>query len=266
MKIFTKIVLQMLDNPEEYAIIKKVGYEYKGPVALACGSTSQQNQIAQSQQNFMNQAQQQATSVFGSSSSVFNSLMSTFAPIVAAGPSQQGFSQQELANLNSQAITQTGQSYKNAKEALGEAESAQGGGTVALPSGANVGANLSLTENAANQTANELGQITQANYQQGQQNYQNAVQGELAAPGVFNPATSALNAGTSAGTAAANTANQIAQENNSWVSAVTGALGGIAGAAVGGGGILSNITKGLGNTNSSVNNPSTQAPYGNNSD
>lgn len=199
-----------------------------------CGSTAAQNQIEQSQQNFMNQVQQQAGSVFGSSSQVFKDLMNTFTPTVAAGPNQQGFSPAELSNLNSQAITQTGRAYKNAKEALGDQFAAQGGGNTVNPSGAQVGADLNLAEGAANQTANELGGINAANWETGRQNYQTAVKGMMGATDVFNPSTGMANAGTGAGEAAANTANQIAQENNSWVSAVTGALGSIAGSAMGG--------------------------------
>ena len=57
--------------------------------------------------------------------------------------------------------------------------------------------------------------------------------GAEAAPSVFSGSTGAVNALTGSSSAAGNTANQIATQNNSWVQAVTGALGGIAGAAVG---------------------------------
>ena len=125
------------------------------------------------------QMTQQAQEVFGNSSQVFNQLLSTFAPIVAAGPSQQGFSQQELANLNSQAITGVGQNYKNAKEAVGEAEAAQGGGNLALPSGAEVGTDLSLASSAANQTSAEESQITAANYQTGRSKLRECCTGRI---------------------------------------------------------------------------------------
>src|SRR5208283_5298206 len=197
-----------------------------------CGSTGAQNQIQSSQIAFMNQAAAQASAIFGQDSTVFNDLLATFAPTVAAGPNQQGFSAQEESNLNSQAITETGQAYKNAKQALGENQSASGGGNVALPGGASIGENLGLAESAANQTSSELSQITEANYATGRQNYDFAVQGLMAAPGVFGSSTNATNALTGSRSSAANTANQIAQQNNSWVSAVTGALGNVAGVAV----------------------------------
>jgi len=231
MRIFTRLEYHW--NNGNYVLDNSESFEYNGKIAVLCGASAAQNATAQAQSNFYNQLTSQATQVFGNDSQVFSGLMSTFAPIVAAGPSQQGFSPQELSNLNSEAITQTGTSYKNAKEALGNQEAAQGGGTVALPSGANVGANLSLAESGANQTASELGQITQANYAQGNANYQNAVKGEESATDVFNSSTNSANSATGAGTAAANTENQITQDNNSWVNATIGALGSVAGAAVG---------------------------------
>jgi hypothetical protein len=169
--------------------------------------------------------------VFGNSSTVFSSLMKTFAPIVQAGPDQQGFSPTLNANLNSQAITQTAQGYKNAKAAVGNEEAAIGGGNTSLPNGATIGADVNLASSAANQTSSELSQITQANYAQGNKNYTSAVGGEEALPGVFTPASGAAGEATGAGEAAGSMANQISSENSSWVGAVTGALGSAAGAA-----------------------------------
>lgn len=200
-----------------------------------CGATSSQNQIENQQQSFYSTMIGQAQQVFGNSSTVFNNLMSTFQPVVAAGPSQQGFSPTELSALNSQAITSVGQGYNNAKEALGDQLAGAGGGTSVLPGGAGIGVRDSLAENAANQTSSELNQITQADYATGRQNYLNAVQGEAAAPGAFGASAGFAGEATGAGGAAASTANQIATQQNSWMQAVTGALGGIAGAATTGG-------------------------------
>jgi hypothetical protein len=243
MKIFTEIKMQWDDGMGRYVRLYDKTYEYNGLVALACGASNSQKQIEQSQQNFMKQAQTQAGQVFGASNQVFNSLMSTFAPTIAAGPNQQGFSPALLSAMNSQAISNVGQSYKNAKAAVGNQQAALGGGNTALPSGAEIGVNLGLAEAGANQTASTLNQITQENYAVGRQNYDKAVAGLEQAPGVFSTSTGATNAATGAGEAAANTANQIAQQDNSWVSAVTGAIGSVAGAALGPGGA---ITKGLG--------------------
>lgn len=263
MKIYTKVVWTWNDECKEYIKLYDHSFEYSGNIALACGASSQQKQIEQGQQNFFNQLTQQATQVFGGASSVFKSLVNTFTPTVAAGPNQQGFSPAELSAMQSQAITGTGQAYANAKAAVGNQEAAFGGGNVTLPSGVNEATDVGLAIAGANETAGSLNQITQENYAVGRQNYENAVKGLAQAPDVFNPASSAAGEATGAGTAAANTANQIAQEGNSWMSAVGGILGGVAGAATGG---LSNVAggfiKNLGNQNN-INGPT---PYGKNSD
>jgi hypothetical protein len=265
MKVHTLTRFEWCESRKQYVKVLDEWFEYAGPVELTCGATQQQQQIGASQQNFMNQVQQQAGTVFGNSSTVFQDLLNTFTPTVNAGPNQQGFSAQELSNLNSQAITQAGVGYRNAKEAVGNALSAEGGGNVSLPSGTQTGIEASLAENAANQTSTELGQITEQNYAVGRQNYENAVSGLAGAPNVFNPATSTANAATGAGTAAANTANQIAQENNSWVSAVTGALGQVGGAFASGG--LSTLLNGATSaTQPAPQAPNPNAPYGPNSD
>jgi hypothetical protein len=263
--IHTRTIFEWDEKRIKYVKVYDEGYEWDGSVEQACGSTAAQNAIGSSQQNFMTQAQSQASTVFGGASQAFQGLMSAFAPIVAAGPSQQGFSQQQLSNLNSQAITQTGISYKNAKEAVGEAQSSVGGGNVSLPSGTQTGEDLGLAESAANQTSSELGQITQANYAEGNANYNAAVSGELAAPGIFSASTGATGAATNAGSAAASTANQIASQNNSWVGAVTGLAGALGGAALGDPSLFAGLG-GSNGSNSGVNNASTQAPYGSNSD
>ena len=199
-----------------------------------CGATGAQNQIQAGQQSLFNNMVGQAQQVFGNSSQVFNDLMSTYSPIVAAGPNQQGYSPTELASMNSQAITNAGQQYKNQKEALGDQQAAYGGGTANLPGGSNLARQTSLAENTGNLTAASLNQITQNNYATGRANYWQAAQGLAGAPSVFNPATSAASSAVGAGAQAANTANQIASQSNSWQQLVGGALGAVAGAATGG--------------------------------
>lgn len=231
MKIYRTLVLRWVDN--QYIKVHEDSYEYNGEVSLTCGASGAQNQIEQSQQSFANQVQGQAGQIFGQSSSVFNDLMNTFSPIVAAGPGQQGFTPTETSALNSQAITGVGQSYKNEKQALGDQQAAQGGGRAVLPGGASTGPQLQLAENAGNQTAGELNQITQANYNQGRQNWLSAASGLASAPGVFGTALGADSTTGGLQGGAANTANQIAQENAGPLQAVIGAAGSVAGAAAG---------------------------------
>jgi len=230
MKIYTHITFEW--SGDKLVPVDSTWYEYNGPVESCCGATSQQKGLLTSQTNFYNTLQQQMSTVFGNSSSVFQDLMNTYAPVVAGGPSQHGFSPSELASLNSQAITQTGQAYQHAKEAVGEQTAAFGGGNNYLPSGYQGNLQTQLANSAASQTSNELNQINQADWQTGRQNWMFAAQGLAGAPSVFNPATGFAGAANQAGEAASNTANQIAQENNSWVNALVGAGAGIAGGAL----------------------------------
>ena len=199
-----------------------------------CGASSEQKEIEQKQSALLDQMMNQSQEVFGDSSQVFKDLQSSFSPIVAAGPNQNGFSPAEESALRSNAITETGQAYRNASTAVKEANAAFGSGNEFLPGGSEIGRDVQVANQGAAQTAGALNKIDLANAQTGRENYFEAAKGLAGTPEVFNPATGAGNAATNAGSAAAETANEIAQENNSWVSAVTGALGGIAGSAASG--------------------------------
>lgn len=246
MKIFTTYISNWSEEHGAYIpdLDKSVYFDYSGEVALCCGATPGQTEVGNTQSAAYTQMVSQASQQFGQASGVFNDLISSFAPTVAAGPDQEGFSAGELSNLNSEAITQTGQAYKNAKAAAGDANAAVGGGNVNLPGGAKVGTNDALAVGAADQTASELGQIKQADYTAGKQNYNTAVTGLENAPGVFGTSNQAGEAATGSGTAASNTQNQIATQDDSWVNAVTGALGSVAGVATGG--IIKNYGAGSG--------------------
>jgi len=200
-----------------------------------CGASSQQKQIEQAQSNYYNTLTQQANQIFGYASSIFNELQSTFAPILAKGPNQEGFSDAEKQNLNNEITNDTGSSYKKAADAVNSQLAAQGGGDVPIISSSQNQVRQELATSAASQEAAERRQVTAADYATGRQNFLAAAGALSGATNVFNPATSAAGAATNAGSAAANTADQISQMNNSWINATIGALGGIAGAAAKGG-------------------------------
>jgi hypothetical protein len=228
--IYTKIVLDMVSN----TILNTEGFWYDGPIERACGASKQQGQIEQTQQSYYNTLINQAQTEFGNASQIFNDLTSSFEPILAQGPNQNGYSEAELANLNSQAITQTGQAYRNAAQAAGERTAAAGGGSQVLPSGAAAGINANIATAGAAQTASQLADIRNTSAALGRQNWLAAAGVLGGAPGVFGTSTGASNAATSGGNAAANTANQISQANSSWENLVGGVLGGVASGVTGG--------------------------------
>lgn len=209
-----------------------------------CGATSLMKTIGGEQSQFFTTLMQQAQTVFGNASSVFQDLKNTFSPILAAGPNQEGFSGAEKTALNSQVTEGTANTYAKASTALSEQQAAKGGGNSSIPSGADQQQKEQLAASAA---ASESGQklaVEQADYEQGRQNWVTAAQGLSGATSVFNPATGAAGAATQGGGAAASTANDISQADNSWANAAFGALGQVGGAVVSGG--MSNLGKGKG--------------------
>ncbi len=178
-----------------------------------CGASAQQTQIAAEQQANFNQMSNQAAAVFGDTSQVFKELQSSFAPILAAGPGQGGFTAPELANLQSQAVTQGGIATRNAEQAAGERAAAAGGGTTVLPSGAQLGMNANIAEAGAQATAGQLSNINLENAQLGQQNWMNAAGILGGAANTFNASTGAGSAATGSGSAAMSGASSVQQAN-----------------------------------------------------
>ena len=194
-------------------------------VSGGCGASSQEKNIASEQnQNFQNLTSQ-AQSIFGSDSQIFNQLNSAFSPILAAGPGQSGFTPAQLATMNSQAITQTGQQFRHAAQAAGERSAAIGGGQEILPSGAALNQQTQIAEAGAANTANALTNINLQNQIQGRQNWLQAANVLGGAGNVFNSATNAAGAGTQAGGSAMQGATDVNQANNAWVGDVMGVLG-----------------------------------------
>jgi hypothetical protein len=224
-------------------VLEHEKYAYSGPYEKCCGASSQQEQIEASQQAYYQTLQSEANTEFQGAMKAFNDLYGVMAPIVAAGPNQLGYSAGQLQNLDTTAVTGTAQAYSGAAQAARQ-QAAAAGGSNFVPSGATLQENGIIAGQAAAQEGSELSQIMQSDYAQGNANFFQASGDLAAATGTFNPATAGAGAANTGGSDAANTANQIAQENNSWMQAVSGALGGIAGGVASGG--MSNLGKGVG--------------------
>jgi hypothetical protein len=253
MFILTKLAVSMITGK----ILEYEGFEYLGPIEFACGATSAQNQIESTQQNYYTTLTSQAQAEYGQASRVFNDIYSAMAPIVDAGPNQQGFSAAELSNLNANATTGAGQAYSSAAQSARQQEAAAGGSDF-VPTGANEQINAEIGAQGAAQESNSLNQIEAANYSTGRSNYFTAAGDLVGASGAYGASTGAANAATGAGSAASNTANQIAQEDNSWMQAVSGVLGGTLGGVTSGG--MSNLGKGVGFFGQNAPSPSPTGP------
>lgn len=189
-----------------------------------CGASQQQKDIEASQAAFYNTLTSEYKTVFGENQAILGTLTSSLEPILQAGINQQGFSPEELANLNNMVTNQTGQNYGNAKAAIAWEQGAEGGGNNFIPSGAKQEIQAQLAQSAAQQESGEQQQIQASNYATGRSNYLAAEEGLSGVASQYNPAGFA-NATTGAGGAAAQTADQITQANNSWMNLVAGGLG-----------------------------------------
>lgn len=192
-----------------------------------CASDSQ-NQLEQEQLAAYQQAQQLTAEQYQNEQAIFAPMAKQFQSILDRGPGQQGFSDAERADLNATATEGTAENYKSASKALGESLAAEGGGDIPLPTGAQTQTREELAASSAQTQSEEESQIKQADYNQGYQEWLTAGQGLMGIATGENP-LGFENAETSAGSAAGTTAEQIAQENNSWISAAIGAAGAIGG-------------------------------------
>ena len=194
------------------------------------GPSDTQIELQKEQMDFYKTLQSEYQTVFGQNQAILKSLTSSFEPILKAGINQEGFSEAELNALNSAAVTGSGQAYSAAEKAVGNKLAAEGGGNTFIPSGAKEQIHEQLASSAAKNLGNQELGITEANYATGRQNYLEAANILGGVASQYNP-TGYAGAATNAGSAAGTTANQIAQEQNSWLNAVIGGVSGLAGAA-----------------------------------
>jgi len=106
---------------------------------------------------------------------------------VEAGPSQQGFSPEELAAKNTQALNSTGANYSNAARAVQGQLSGRGGDS-GLESGIDQQIRGTLAGEAAGELSREQLGITDENFATGRKNFLNALSGESVLAKEFNPA------------------------------------------------------------------------------
>lgn len=196
-----------------------------------CGATSAQTDIQQQQIQMMTELNANYATQFGEEQGILKSLTDTFTPILDAGPNQEGFNPAEKTALNSKATQGVATNYAAARKSLADTLAA-GEGDAFLPSGAEGQDFGELDTSAAQLESEEQLQIEQADYDTGRQNFDTAA-GALSETAGLTNSTAAAGAATSGSSAAATTANQIAEENNSWVAPVLGAVGGVLGGAAG---------------------------------
>lgn len=243
MKVYTKVVWDI----ESGTVLEADSFEYTGEAALAKGATSeeksldaQQAALAQQEAQFYSTLQSTFQQQFAQQTAILNTLQSVWGPIFQAGPSQEGFSQQEKSALTTQAMEGTSSEYQKALQATNDAIAARGGDSF-LPSGADAQVRANVATAAAQNQSQENLNIQQADYERGYQNFLAASNALSGVSTQYNPLGYAGTANQGGGTAAGGfndafqSASTIQQQDQaaSPIGAISGAIGGAAGAVLG---------------------------------
>ena len=201
-----------------------------------CGPSGAEKSIANQQQNFFSQLQSSYAQNFGAQSAILGQLQQALSPILQSGPNQMGFSQQENAALNSQAINNAATANRNAQVIAGS----NVGGNTGVTTGGQKQLQAQIATGVGNNLSSNLNNIALQNAQTGRQNFFGA---ESALGGVansYNPAQFASLTNTAGGNAFG-AANSINQQKNQEFADIGGALTGL------GGGLLGGLSGGLNN-------------------
>ena len=220
-------------------------YEYDGEISgFLGGATTGEKGIATDEEEFMQNLQNEQQTQFQNEQQAQNQVQQAWAPIVAGGAYQYGFSTAEDQQLQQNIENQGAQATENTENAAQLREQQATGGAGGGPAGGTEALNAQIAATGAQQTATNLGQEKELGYETGRQNFENAVGGESEVAQLANPAGYGSVANQSAQEAMAGQ-NQIQTANaNSLTSKLLGgtigAIPAIAGSVVqglqGGGG------------------------------
>jgi hypothetical protein len=188
------------------------------------GPSASQENLESEQAAFYAQGIQQAETTFGEQQQLLSQIKGVYDPILAAGPSQEGFSAAEKSKLDAGVVDTTATNYKNAAKAVGESEAGLGGGDNPIPTGAQDELKEDVALSSGEEESREENQVDEADWQQGEHNFEDATAAEENVSGQYNPIGEST-AATGAGNAASTTASAIASESDDWMNAAIGAAG-----------------------------------------
>jgi hypothetical protein len=206
-----------------------------------CGPSSQLQALNKTVTGILGSAQNEAKTIFGSASTVFNNLVGGLQRIVNGSPSQTGFSTAEVNAKNAAAVQGGATMARNLGGATAASTAAIGGGNAVTPAGGTEAAVLAAKTAAATETAQAENQVVQQNYERGNENFWKATGEEKQLPGMFGTAVGAEGEVNTAAKNAVSTQQEIDKQNNWWQPMVTSAIGGAAKVGLGmltGGGSL----------------------------
>jgi hypothetical protein len=215
-------------------------YLYDGPIVdFLGGASSGDNADAKSEREFMQTLQGEQQTQFANEQEAQQQVERAWAPIVAGGAYQYGFSTAEDARLQEDIITRGAEATTNTENAALLREQQESGGANAGPSGATEALNAQIAATGAQSTATALGQEKELGYETGRQNFETAVGGETQVAELANPSGYANAATGAAGVT--NTAQSTVDAANA-NSLTSKLLGGVLGAAPG---IAGSVAEGL---------------------
>lgn len=206
-----------------------------------CGPSGAMKQLNSQISTFAADMNSEGQQIFGDASGIFNELNTALGQIVKGGPSQQGWSQAEINAVNSQIMNQAAVNAKNIRAAVGGDLGAVGGGNAVTPSGLEAVVETQANLGVEAQKSQQLAQATVANYQQGTENYWNAVKGQMQLPNVFSTSIDQNKVTQGAYQAAEQSQQAIDKASNWWQPLVMAGIGTGASMLTGG---LSNLGSG----------------------
>jgi hypothetical protein len=196
-----------------------------------CGPSSSEQSLQSSSAGFSTQLMNNYAKMFSQQQGVLAGLNRSISPIVAAGPSQRGFSSAQTSAMQTAAINNAGAANRNAQQAARTFGAGQGGGGT---SGLTSGITKQIEGAIASQQAGNLGtaenNIEQADWATGNQNYFRALGAQEGVAQMYNPSNSASSA-ISENNASFGQASKITQENNAMGQDIAGFLTAAAGSA-----------------------------------
>lgn len=195
-----------------------------------CGASDQQKQIEGQTLSFSQLLSGNYAANYGAQSAILKNIGNILTPIAQAGPDQQGYGANELAALNTGAGETVGADYAKASQQLNNSLAARGGGSEVLPTGAEAALKGQLASAGANALSTKQTGITEANYEQGRQNWSNATAGLNALAQDYNPNAIAGEA-TQTASAAYGEAQQNAMQGFQQFTDIASGVSALAGAA-----------------------------------
>src|SRR6266576_496743 len=205
------------------------------------GPSGEEKRLTAESSNLATMMRNTFSQQLGDQKGILDRLNQQLAPIANLGPNQQGFSPQELAAMNTQAINTAGAASRNAQQAVASTLAGQGGGgTSGLGSGIQQQIQGTVASSAANELAAAQNAITQRDYETGRQNFWQSTAGERSLASAYNPEAFASLASSTGQTALTN-ARTLQNEKQAAAFAPIGLAMKVGGSLLGG------ISGGLGN-------------------